>query len=117
MRYRLTEEQLGNIIKETIDRLEWRHAQEVDARELANFCLTNDFYFVCDGGMFGRRERCANSSEIQKIIASEVLRANKLEFTHEADDEFRHANVEDDWRVRVVKVTMPDEEYYIAWEI
>jgi hypothetical protein len=65
--------------------------------------------------MFDMRPRVANTENLQNVIASEVLSAKKLEFSHEADSYFKQI---DPWAEGncVVKVTLDNEEYFILWE-
>ena len=110
MKVTISESKLINIIREVIE------GGGIDKKELANFCLKNDFYFVADcGPIFGVKLRCANTENLQQTIASEVLSANRLELSHEADSYFKRI---DPWAEGncVVKVILDNEEYFILWE-
>ena len=110
----IKESELKNIISEAIEN--YFGEEEVDRNALADFCLNNDFLFIANGGAIfgGMKVRVANTTNIQQIIASEVLRAERLEITHEADNFLENRYISEN--AEVVKVILPDEEYYIVWE-
>ena len=110
MKVKISESKLRRVIREAIEE------SLIDKNELANFCLTNDFYFVADcGPIFGVKLRVANSENLQQTIASEVLSAKALTFSHDADDYFTKIDPWADGNC-VVKVTLDNEEYFILWE-
>ena len=110
MKVKISESKLRRIIRETIEE------SFIDRKELADFCLNCDFYFVADmGPMFGTKLRVANTENLQRTIASEVLSAKNLTLSHDADSYFRKIDPWADGNC-VVKVTLDNEEYFILWE-
>lgn len=107
---KVSRKKLNNIICEAINDI--FSEEEVNYIDLVNFCLTNDFLYIA-----GPRIGCANSSEQQKLIASEILQG-KLEFSHDIDSKIQelHERNSISENVDVVKVTLPKEQYYIIWE-
>ena len=108
---KISRKKLNNIISEAIGEV-FDGEQEVDYVALVNFCLTNDFYFFAKMpmGTGGLQRRCANFPNLQKIIASEILQADSLEFTDELNDRIEGING------RMVKIKLKNETYYVLWE-
>lgn len=104
----ITEEQFRRIVE----------SETVNREALADFCSSGtDFLFAMyspfKGGM---KVRSANTPELQKTIADEVLSARGLEYSHDIDSVIAPKGMINGENCRVVKVMMPQETYYIVWD-
>ena len=108
---KISRKKLNNMISEAIGEV-FDNGQEVDYVALVNFCLTNDFYFFAKMPMGDRglQRRCANTTQLQKVIASEILQADNLEFSNDL------SNMVSDEMGKVVKIKLKNETYYVLWE-
>lgn len=85
--------------------------------ELIDFCKRNDFLFVWNNPLFGRRLSNANSSEVKKSVIDDIMNCSKVVRTHEIDNFlYRYEKFFDNFYIVVMKLCdTSDGDYYVLY--
>ena len=91
---------------------------EIGEDELIEFCSNNDFFFVYDNPLMGKRLSVANSDEVREDIIDDITSCRRIERTHEVDGYFKYRHEEwfDDFYVVVFKLYgTKDGDYHVVY--
>lgn len=94
------------------------NVDNMDQDELAEWCLKNDFLYIFNP--FGSwRVSCANTSEIQEDIASDIRNCSYIEKTHEMDWLIENKRNLFGYRAHIAVFKLhntKDGDYYVIYE-